>query len=163
MIPEKGQYVKCLLVNGTIIEGIVETWNMYAAFSESANKMIGVVELKSIDDKSIIIIRHPDENILVVKISLEEVKVEAPRTQIQKIKDKIIRKSKTEQIFEQKVAEPSNPYDATRNKSLAELKIELAKQEKEIVASKLKDHYLGDVRKVEYGGYPRISKKPGTK
>lgn len=144
MIPQKGQYVKCLMRNSTIIDGIVEEWSSAQAV------------LKTIDGQNLLIIQRPDEDIMVVKIALE-----APKTPTARVKEKIIRKSKTEQIFEQKVAEPSDPYNVTRNKSLADLKVELAKQEKEIITSKLKEHYLGDTRKVEYG-FPRISKKPGT-
>jgi hypothetical protein len=133
--------------NSTIVDGIVEEWSDTQAV------------LKTIDGQNLLIIQRPTEDIMVVKIALESPR--PSQSQTEKIKEKIIRKSKTEQIFEQKVAEPSNPYDLSRNKSLAELKVDLAKQEKEIITSKLKEHYLGDVRKVEYG-YPRISKKPGT-
>ncbi len=56
----------------------------------------------------------------------------------------------------------TNPFDHKYNKSIAELKKDIADQERKIIADKLKNHRIGEVTKVNYG-YPGFFKKPRTK
>lgn len=128
MTPSKGQHVKCILRNGAIAEGIVEEW-----FNNH-------VQLKSLDGESILIITHPSEDIMLIKVSLEQEKSEAERV-ADKIRAHSSQRAENEldEYFEQAVEahDPTNPDD---RKSLAELRIELAKEERKIIAEKLKDH-----------------------
>lgn len=151
MIPEVGSHVKCLMKNNTIAEGIVEEW--YGNY----------VKLKALDGQSYMIIHHPNEDIMLTKVMLDNNSEELPapdptptppKSQAQVIADKIRAKAeeKVEPIDEQ----------ALDAKSKAELQIELAKQEREIVAAKLRDHHVGDVKKVKYG-QPGFLPKPRAK
>lgn len=151
MIPETGQHVKCLLKNNTIAEGIVEEWyNNY-------------VKLKALDGKSYLIIHHPNEDIMLTKVVLDESSENSPapdptptpKSQAQIVADKI-RAKKAEGN-----AEPIDELTLDAM-SKAELQIELAKQEREDVAAKLRDHLIGDVKKVKYG-QPGFFKKPSAK
>lgn len=138
MNPEKGQHVKCLLINNTVAEGIVEEWcNDY-------------VRLQSITDKSIMIIHHPGRDIMLTKIVQQEISKDSPE-ELEEIKTEL------EQEFEKEYAKPSD--DDLRVHNLAKLKILMTEQDKKIVAEKLKDHHIGNTKKVEYG-YPGILKKP---
>jgi len=137
MIPEVGQHVKCLLKNNTIAEGIVEEWyNNY-------------VKLKALDGKSYLIIHHPNEDIMLTKVMVEEKEENsAPPPTLEK-------------VIQEAPVEPIDQM-ALDAKSKAELQIEMAKQEREIVAAKLREHHIGEVKKVKYG-QPGFFKKPSTK
>jgi hypothetical protein len=141
MIPEVGQHVKCMLKNGALAEGIVEEWyNNY-------------VKLLACDHSSIIIIHHPEEDIVLTKIILDDdiaVQYKEPA--------ETPPKNSAEAEFQKIVREPSSDL---RNKRLAELKVELAKEERKIIAEKLRDHHIGEVKKVQYG-IPGFLKKPRT-
>jgi hypothetical protein len=150
MMPTKGQHVKCVLRTGAMAEGIVEEWNINAAFA--GGKFISNVQLRSLDGESILIIPHPDEDIMLIKIVLEKPKSEP----------KILTKQKEtslEKEFQEVYDQPSD--DDLRVKKMADLKILLAEQDKKIIADKLKDHRIGDARKVEYGS-PQFYKKPSA-
>lgn len=137
MIPPIESHVKILLRNNATVEGIVKEWSTE------------VIKLQSLDDQSYIIIPNPAQDIILIKVFLERPAEE--KTEI---------KTKLEQRFQQMMEQPSdNPI---RNKSLAELKILLSEQDKQIVANKLKNHYPNEAKKVEYG-YPRFLSKPSTK
>jgi hypothetical protein len=144
MIPKLGQHVKCILRNGAIAEGIVQSdW------------MNSIVQLLSLDGESVIIIPHPNEDIMLIKIVLDK-----PKSEV--IKEKIIKKqthSDLEKELQKVYEQPSG--DDLRTKKMAELKVLMAEQEKKIIADKLKDHRIGDTRKVEYG-QPEFYKKPRT-
>lgn len=60
MIPEQGQRVKCFMRSTMVLEGIVQEW---------ADTQI---VLKSIDDQSILIVHHPNEDIILTKVVLQE-------------------------------------------------------------------------------------------
>lgn len=145
MTPQVGQHVKCILRNGAIAEGTVEEW------------FANTVQLRSLDGESILIITHPSEDIMLIKILLEKTEEEdlVPALEEQQVE--------LEKKFEEQ-REVTDPNDVTSIKSLAELRIEMAKQERRIIAEKLRDHRPGSTgaRKVEYG-YPGSSKKPSTK
>lgn len=135
-----GNHVKCVLQNGAVVEGIIEIWE--------ENR----VQLKSLDGKSILIISHPSRDIMLIKIILEEEDYQLPpeqwdideRTSAQKVADKIrakasVQKTELEEKFDEavEVHDPNNPDD---RQSLAELRVELAKQERQIIAEKLREH-----------------------
>jgi hypothetical protein len=137
MMPEKGQHVKCLLRGNTLAEGTIEEWRD------------NVVKLLSLDEKSLLIIHHPQDDIILTKIILCDVVVDA--------KDKIVAKqSELEEQFQQVYEQPSG--DDLRTKSMVELKSLMAAQEKKIIAEKLKDHKIAEVKEVKYG-YPGFLSK----
>lgn len=132
MTPQKGQHIKCILRNNLVVEGIVEFW--------SDDKSI----LRSLDGANISIIQHSAQDIVVIKIILKE------SSQI---------KNELETKFDEVYQQPSE--DTLRLKNMAELKILMIEQEKKIIAEKIKDHHIGEVKKVNYG-QPKFFKKPGS-
>lgn len=130
MIPKKGQHVKCVLRNNLILEGIVEVWS-----DEQSS-------LYSLDRSSISIIQHTSEEVVVVKIILKS------HSQV---------KNHLEEKFDEVYAQPSD--NDLRIKEMAELKILLAEQEKKIISEKIKEHHLGNTKKVTYG-QPQFLQKP---
>lgn len=140
MIPKNGQYVKCMLRNNTVVEGIVENW--------AGGVATGTIQLYSLDGNSMFIIPN-SEDIMLIKIVLDKPKVE----EVEEVKEKIIVKTELEQKFEDKYNEHHNPYDLSRNKSLADLKILLAEQERRVISEKLRDHHAGsasDLSTIKY-------------
>lgn len=123
--PEVGQHVKCLLNNGTLVEGTVQTWT-----NEE-------VVLLSIDQKSMLILPYPARDIMLIKIVLDDAKSVEPEEK-PKVK---LPKSDLEQRFEEVRALPSNTPG--RTETLAELRIQLAETERSIVTEKLKEHHIG--------------------
>lgn len=150
MIPKDGQHVKCILRNGAIAEGIVQEWY--------ANEAI----LGSLDGESTIIITHPTEDIVLIKIMTDSPHEEKEEvSEAQKVADKIREKSLEEKF--QELHANHDPNNSDDRKSLAELKIAMAEQERKIIAERLKDHRPTSMpRKVEYG-IPGLGKKPRTK
>jgi hypothetical protein len=138
MKPNKDQHVKIVLKDGISIEGIVDVWS------------ISEVILKSIDGQSILIIPKPNEDIMLIKIILTENKKE--------LKSPIEAKSELEQKFKETLENNPDPYDIEKNKTLAQLKIEMNKQEKKIISEKLKGHHASDIKPVQYS-YPGFIKK----
>jgi hypothetical protein len=132
MIPQKGNHVKCLMRNNLVLEGIVDVW--------SDDQSI----LRSLDSTSVSIIQHSAQDIVVIKIILKE------PVQIKK---------ELEVKFEDEFNKPSD--DNLRVKNMVELKTMLNEQEKKIVAEKLKNHHIGEVKKISYG-QPGFFSKPRT-
>lgn len=130
MTQYKDQHVKLLLNNNILIEGVVQVW------SDSS------VEILSLDKQSTSIILHPKEDIRVIKVIHQK----------ELIKEKSITDKKFEEVSQQV------GYDDLKIKKLSELKVDLIKQDKEIVANKLKQHQLSEVKKVNYD-YPGFFKK----
>lgn len=139
MIPPDKSHVKILLRNNTIVEGIVQEW--------SDN-----IKLQSLDDQSYMIILHPKEDIILIKVFLERDESEGEKEEIKPT-------SALEQKFQETVEQPSD--EPTRHQSLADLRVLLSQQERQILANKLRQHHLGETKKVEYG-YPRFFSKPRT-
>ncbi len=131
MIPKLNQHVKCIFNTGIIVEGIVIKW-------EDKN-----IELKSLNDNSILLILRPEE-IVFIKIMLNE----------QLDTSKIILEKELESILKK----DHNPYDIDRNKRLVDLRVDLIKQERKIISEKLKDHAPTNITKVKYE-YPSFNKK----
>lgn len=144
MIPPENSRVKVLLRNNTVAEGIVKEWG------ES-------IKLQSLDEQSYMIILHPNEDIILFKVFLEgnseEMKISS------KYESREETKTELENRFQQVLDQPSD--DANRIKSLAELRLLLAQEDRQIIANKLKQHHIGETKKVEYG-YPRFLKKPSV-
>lgn len=135
MTPEKGQHVKCLLRGNTLAEGIVTEWGN------------NIVQLLSLDEQSILIIHHPQDDILLTKIILCDNWIS------KKDKDVPVQIKQTdlEQQFHKVYEEPSDKH--LRLKKLAELRLMIAEQDKKIISDKLKEHHIGNVKEVKYG-YP---------
>jgi hypothetical protein len=166
MIPETGQHVKCLLRNGAIAEGIVEEW------------FGNYVKLISLDHGSVLIIHHPDQDIMLTKIVLDDDIAEDYKEPAESItgvpapsdedppsgafisyKDGGITWTNPEELqaeFEEVLEQPSS--DPNRIKRLADLRIMMAEADRKIIEDKLKDHNINEVKKVEYG-YPGFFKK----
>jgi hypothetical protein len=143
MIPQSGQHVKCILRNGTTVEGIVDEW--------SGNQ----AQLRSFDGKSILIITRPSDDIMLIKIILED-----PEE-----KENILPpKYPAAEVWQNSVETTHDVYDVDHNKSLAELKIDLAAQERHIIAEKLREHRpsIQGAGKVAYE-YPGLITKPSIK
>jgi len=164
MTPQTGQHVKVILSNGVIAEGIVEEWHP------------NTVQLRSIDGESILIINKPTEDIMLIKIILEKPKEKADFESVPSVEE-----ANEFAAHFQEVADSTDPYDNAGVKTLAQLRIELNKQERRIIAEKLKEHRPGigsksisrtynypgavsspEARRNQYG-YPGSSKKPSTK
>jgi hypothetical protein len=125
MTPQPGQHVKCILRNGALAEGIVESW------------LVDEVQLKSLDGESILIITRPTEDIMLIKILLEIPKENEEQLEVHSIDEEI--KSDLKEKVEL-ATEAMDPTNIESIKTLAELKIELAKQERKIIAEKLREH-----------------------
>jgi len=131
MIIQKNQNIKIILKNNIQVEGIVE--------SCTDKEFI----LKSFDKKRIIIIPHPYEDIMVITILLDY----APIEKLEKNKINI------EEQIQKVVEQPS--ADDLRLKKIIELKKELIKQDKAIIAEKLKDHTASSGLNLTQYSYPR--------
>lgn len=138
-------HVKILLRNNTIAEGVVQEWS-------------NIVKLKSVDDQSYMIILHPEEDIILIKVFLENSLEEKIKTIFKEDSEEV--KTELEQKFQQTIDQPSD--ETARHKSLAELRVLLSQQERQIIANKLRQHHLGQAKKVEYG-YPRFFQEPSSK
>lgn len=145
MIPKVGQHVKCILRTGAMAEGIVEEWET------------NVVQLRSLDGESILIIPHANEDISLIKIVLSIPQIDLPESKTETVK---LPKGELEEKYQQAVALPTE--DPTRVKTLAELRIMMAAQEKQIISEKVKDHHITEVPKAKYG-YPKFFKKQSPK
>jgi hypothetical protein len=122
MNPQKGQQVRCVLRNNLIIDGVVESW--------TDNKSV----LRAKDGSSVSVIQHTDQDVVIVKILLKESSQGTHELENQ---------------FEKELEKPSD--DNLRLKNLADLKCMMIEQEKKIIANKLREHHIGEVKKVTYG------------
>lgn len=145
MIPQIGQQVKCMFRNGFVSEGIVESWQTHN------------VQLRSLDGKSILIITNPAEDIMLIKIVLENPSNLEELPDISQAIDRTLANVSSQPTI------AINPYDADYNKSLAELRKERAEVERRIITEKLKEHRssIGG-GKVKYE-QPGFNKKPSIK
>lgn len=131
------KHVKILLQSNFIVEGIVKEWSDTQVCIESA------------EDNSLNVVLHPKEDIRVVKILNYETSSHKIAEELDSIPEKPKEPiSELQQKFEEAYQAPSD--NELRLKNLAELKADLIKQEKEIIASKLKNHTIGEVKTVKY-------------
>lgn len=132
MKPEIKQRIKCLLTNGTLVEGIIENWT-----DEE-------VVLLSLDGESLLILPQPQRDIMLIKIVLDDKEKIKP---VEKPKPKLPQ-SELHKQFEEVLALPSDTPG--RIETLAELRKQLTEADKAIVARKLKEHHIGNTRLTEY-------------
>jgi hypothetical protein len=144
MIPPEKSHVKILLKNNATVEGIVQEWGIN-------------IKLRSLDDQSYMIIPHPESDIVLIKVFHSDTFEEKEKIETAS-EDEV--KTKLERQFQQVIEQPSD--DPTRHKSLAELKVLLANQDRQLIADKLRSHHLRETKKVEYG-YPGFLSEPRTK
>jgi hypothetical protein len=135
---EKDTFVTIGLIGGQIIVGKIEKW------SEE------IIYLKSVNGKGITIITHPERDISFINYELTN-----NSEKIEEVKQIL---DNTNELWEETLKQPISDL---KNKRLAELKILANKAEKDLIASKLKDHTIGEVKKVTYGT-PQFLKKPST-
>lgn len=132
MKPSPQQHVKLLLRTGTLIEGLVQEWSDQE------------VVLVSLDGKSQLILPRPSDDIMLIKIVLDNAETlqptEKPKPQLPK--------NELEQKFEEVLNQPSNTPE--RTETLAELRVQLVDAEKAIISNQLKDHYIGTPRRTNY-------------
>jgi hypothetical protein len=140
-----GKHVKLLLQNNLMMEGIVQEWS---------NKKVSLLAL---DGKSTSIIAHPRYDIRVIKLIHEASVSEKPKNEL--INNTENPKSELNKKFEQ--VKQSSSDSELRLKTLAELKSELIEQEKIMIASRLKEHTIGEVKTVKYE-QPRLFKKQSS-
>ena len=131
-----GTYVICLLRNSIVAEGTVEEW--------SDDQCV----LKSADKKNLIILPDPRQDIIMIKVILDEskpiAKPPAPVTKTQ-IANTIM------SIRDQFNHISHYPPSDLRNQKLAQLKILLIEEEKKEIAEKLRNHHIGQVKETSYG------------
>lgn len=127
----KGKLVNLLLNNNIIIKGVVKSWDSNS------------VHLLSLDGKSTSIITHPGEDIRVIKV-LYEVPQNLAITNCSCKEDKNLT-----ELSQEDPSDESNHNDL-RLKNLVELKQELIKQEKEVIANQLKNYQTSQVRTIQY-------------
>ena len=142
MNPKINDLIKVFFRNGFQAEGFVEEWTDQKS------------SLRSLDGKSILIIQRTIDDIMFVKVLLDN--------KPNKINQKLLADEETdlEKKFDEVLKEPSD--DNMRVKKLAELRILLADQDRKIVAQRLKDHHLPSPKGTNYG-YLGFYKKPSTK
>lgn len=129
---EPNQYIKIMFKNGISIEGIVISW-------EQDNFV-----LKSDREESFFIIQNPKDDIIAIKIMIKQKQIApaiAPQIPI----------NETNKLSEEEL----------KIRKIADLRIALAQQEKEIISNKLKNDTINEVRKVEYG-LPGFFKKQSS-
>jgi hypothetical protein len=141
MKPTKDQHVKCVLKNNAVIEGIVDEWSEHN------------VVLKSLDDKSIMIIHAGTADIVFTKVILEE-------NDFCKLNTENIPTVLAEKVKE--VIEIPPEETELKEKSVKELIALRKEQERRIIQDKLKDHTSNGVRTVQYGT-PRFFSKQQPK
>ena len=124
--------VKILLRNNTIIEGKVLLWD-------------NIVKLQD-KDNSILILPNPTQDIIMIKVIFENSQP-TNKPQIPKIEIKEIPKHLDKHLKDEYNKPTEEPL---RLKKLAQLKTDLLKQEKAIIANKLKDHVPGQISPPNY-------------
>jgi sRNA-binding regulator protein Hfq len=127
MEPQVGQFVRLFFRNGIQLEGIIEKWSN----AESV--------LKPNNDENRLLIMQTKQDVMICKIIANHV---APEELPKKLNELV---SQFQEVYEQ----PSN--DDLRTKSLAQLKMAMNKQEKQIIANKLKQHTPSNITRVNYG------------
>ncbi len=142
-----GQLVKILFRNGTSVEGIVDIWD---------EDFI----LRSEDSKSYLIIQNPEQDIMLVKVMKEEnPKAESVYEDRENRPKPFIPTQKDEN--EDPDFSEINPI-SLRAKKISELHLAAIEEEKKIIAARLNNHKITEVKPVQYG-YPNILNKKGNK
>lgn len=121
--PTKGQRVQCLIKGGGTVEGIVESWSDQQSI------------LHSLDGRHLFIIAHTEEDIVLTSIALSEPKPEPELKE--NIRDQLHK-------VQQSVGDPE-----LEQANVDDLKQMLIRQERKILAEKVKDHF-GDAKTKPY-------------
>lgn len=141
MKPNKNDIVKLFFKNGLQVEGRVETWSKE-------------IVLSSEDSKNYLVITRPKE-VIMYKVIKQELSDPVPTSVNQNLFHPV-------EIYETNNAEDhlsvDNNLDSSelKIKSLAELRKFQLEEEKKAIANKLKQHHIGEVRKVEYTSHDQI-------
>lgn len=120
MLPDTGKHVRVVFRNGTVIDGIVKEW------------VSNYVQLESLTDQSMIIITHPEEDIMLIKILLDPpAKSESvpEKQQIRKLADQLLEVPETEAQAD------------LQQKSMAELKRMVVDQDRKMIQRKIREHF----------------------
>lgn len=136
MIIEKDQHIICCLKNNAVLEGTIESW------------LDNEVVLLSLDGQSRLIIQHPTQDIVFVKVILNSVAL-APLSEVK------------QQVYNQLQEVLQEPDEDLRRHNIHHLKYLLNEQERKVIKEKIKEHHLGDVRMIKYGT-PGFFKKSGS-
>jgi hypothetical protein len=153
MIVPSNSHVKILLKCNLLIEGIVQPGDDDT-----------VITLLSLDNTNKFIIPRPKEDIVVIKVLLNKAPdAEAPPPKIivpeKNTETTSTTKIKLEKDFDEVYKKPS--ADVLRTKTLAELRILMGNEDRQILINKLRSHHAGDLKKVKYD-YPKFFKKSST-
>src|SRR5260370_35287871 len=126
MIAQIGQHIKCIFRNGTIVEGIVKEC------------LPNSVQLQSLSDQSLLIILHPEEDIMMIKIVVSE----APAEEVYSEKEPAVEVPIQEKI-RAKLKEVEKPIEnpELQAKTISELRQLPPGQDKQIITSKISKHY----------------------
>lgn len=151
---EEGRQVKIIFKNGLAIEGVVEEWN-----EEKSVLIATSCRLRSLDGNSLLLIRNTDE-IIAIKIMLTpEESVDNNCGEKQENTKNLEAEKKQLDLDFKEVYDQEGELNV---KKLAELRQEMAKTEKQMIANKLRQHYIAEPRGVQYGN-PGFFKKQSTK
>lgn len=131
------QSVKILFRNGTSVEGIVDVWDEDYI-------------LRSGDGKSYLIIQSPEQDILAIKVMLNENEISEPKVLIKEPPPPV----------ENSASIPTQ--EELRTKKIAELHMLKIAQEKQEIANKLNSHGISEIKPIIYG-YPNLNKIKGDK
>lgn len=123
MTPTRGQHVRCFLKIGTMVEGIVEVWSDQQ------------VVLRSLNERSLFLISHPDEDIVLIELVLPEREV-----------------SEIQVAIKAKLQEVQNPTEDTEinNSHIQQLKKMVREQDKKIMFDKVKEHGISEAKHKRY-------------
>ena len=123
MILRKGQHVRCFLKIGTMVEGIVEEWTDQQ------------VVLKSLNERSLFLLSHPGEDIVLTEVVFPEREV-----------------SEIQSAIKEKLQEVQKPFDDTEinNSNIRQLKKMVVEQEKKIIFDKVREHSISEAKHKKY-------------
>lgn len=122
-MPSRGQHVRCFLKIGTMVEGIVEVW------------LDQQVVLKSLNERSVFLLSHPDEDIVLTEIVLPEREV---------LEIQVAIKEKLEEI--------QKPIEDTEinSSNIQQLKKMLAEQGKKMISDRIREHSISEAKHQKY-------------
>jgi hypothetical protein len=131
---QPGQHVKCFFKAGTVVEGIVKSWSK----DES--------ELLSLNDNNLMVILHTYEDLMLVKVVLEEppqeIVAEDPSINPRKTPQEWLDAQPKEWIKEKLAEVLTGSDDPDLDKmNMTQLRQLVHEQEKEMIAQKKKEHF----------------------
>lgn len=131
---DKDKHIKLVFKNGTVAEGIVQSWT-----KENAT-------LQSIHDGSQIIVMHPEKDIQLIKIMSDNVEsqtdlVAAPEQPIDTVKENIREKVREIQAEAAAAMEENIDPNNLQSKSVEELRKMVILQDKQIIANKIRQYF----------------------